>query len=164
VKSTTAELVQQFTLALSVRDRITDVVEGAQRIEDIQAQLDQRVSQSKDQSYAKRVSDAIKPLREKFEAIRTELYEVGCHVDQCSLDQPMKLYNMLITLNAQVQTGDYAPTKQHGEMVTDFSSKVADQLRKLQQLEDTDLSGLNRLLSELQLPVVFVTAKRPTTM
>jgi photosystem II stability/assembly factor-like uncharacterized protein len=164
VKTTTAELVSQFNLALSVRDRITDVVEGAQRIEDIQSQLDQRVSQSKDQSYAKRVGDAIKPLREKFEAIRTELYEVGCHVDQCSLDQPMKLYNMLITLNAQVQTGDYAPTKQHGEMVTDFSSKVADQLRKLQQLEDTDLSTLNRLLSELQLPVVFVTAKRPTTM
>ena len=164
VKSTTAELAQQFTLALSVRDRITDVADGAQRIEDIQSQLDQRVSQSKDQSYAKRVSDAIKPLRDKFEAIRTELYEVSCHVDQCSLDQPMKLYNMLITLNAQVQTGDYAPTKQHGEMVTDFSSKVADQLRRLQQLEETDMSALNRLLSELQLPVVFVTAKRPTTM
>ena len=45
-----------------------------------------------------------------------------------------------------------------------FSSKVADQLRKLQQLEDSDLNVLNRLLSELQLPVVFVTAKRPTTM
>ncbi len=164
VKTTAAELAQQFTLALGVRDRITDVSEGALRIEDLQAQLDQRVSQAKDQPFAKRVSDAAKPLRDKLEAIRAELYEVGCHVDQCSLDQPVKLYNMLITINAQVQTGDYAPTRQHGEMVTDFSAKVGDQLRKLQQLEDADLAALNRLLTEVRLPVVFAPPKRPTTM
>jgi hypothetical protein len=164
VKTTTAELVQQFNLALRVRDRITEVSEGAMRIEDIQSQLDQRVSQSKDQAYAKRVTDATKPLRDKLEAIRAELYEVGCHVDQCSLDQPMKLYNMLITMNAQVQTGDYAPTRQHGEMFSDFSNKVAEQLRRLQQLEEADLAAVNRILSELQLPVVFVPPKRPTTM
>src|SRR5439155_22579717 len=126
--STNAELVQQFNLALSVRDRINDVVAGVHRIEDMQSQLDQRTAQSKDQPYAKRVSDAAKALRDKLEAIRVELYEVGCHADECTLDQPVKLYNILITINSQVQTGDYAPTKQHGEMVTDFSGKVAEQL------------------------------------
>jgi photosystem II stability/assembly factor-like uncharacterized protein len=164
VKTPTAELVRQFALATNVRDRISDVVDGATRIEDIQAQLDQRVSQSKDQAFAKRVEDAAKPLRAKLEAIRAELYEVGCHVDQCSLDQPMKLYNMLITMNQQVQTGDYGPTKQHGEMFADFSSKVGDQLKKLQQLEDAELSAINKLLTELQLPQVYVPPKKPTAM
>jgi len=164
VKTTTAELARQFALASRVRDRITDVSEAATRIEDIQSQLDQRVSQAKGQAYATRVADAAKPLRAKLETVRAELYEVGCHVDQCSLDQPMKLYNMLITMNAQVQTGDYAPTKQHGEMFADFSSKVGDQLRKLQQLEDADLVALNKLLTELQLPVVFVPPRKATTM
>jgi hypothetical protein len=164
VKTPTAELVRQFALATNVRDRISDVVDGATRIEDIQAQLDQRVSQSKDQAFAKRVADAAKPLRTKLEAIRAELYEVGCHVDQCSLDQPMKLYNMLITMNQQVQTGDYGPTKQHGEMFTDFSTKVGDQLKKLQQLEDAELSAINKLLTELQLPQVYVPPKKPTAM
>jgi photosystem II stability/assembly factor-like uncharacterized protein len=162
VKSTTAELKRQFDLALQVRDRITDIVDGATRVEDIQSQLDQRVSQTKDQSYAKRVADAAKPLREKLETVRVELYEVGCHVDQCSLDQPMKLYNMLLTTAMQVQTGDYAPTKQHGEMFSDFSGKVGVQLSRLQQLEDTDLASLNRLLTELQLPTVFVAPKKVT--
>src|SRR5919197_155319 len=68
------------------------------RIESMQSQLDQRVSLTKEQSYAKRVADAAKPLREKLEAIRAERYEVGCHVDQCSLDQPMKLYNILMSI------------------------------------------------------------------
>jgi photosystem II stability/assembly factor-like uncharacterized protein len=160
VKSTTAELARQFQLALRVRDRITDVSEGALRIEDIQMQLDQRMAQAKELSAAKRVADAAKPLRAKLETIRAELYEVHCHVDQCSLDQPMKLYNQLITMNALVQTGDYEPTKQHGEMVADFSSKVGDQLKKLQQLEDDDLAAVNKLLSELQLPVIFVPPRR----
>jgi photosystem II stability/assembly factor-like uncharacterized protein len=164
VKTPTAELARQFALAGNVRDRITDVVDGATRIEDLQSQLDQRVSQSKGQAYASRVADAVKPLRAKLEAIRAELYEVSCHVDQCSLDQPMKLYNMLITMNSQVQTGDYGPTKQHGEMFTDFSAKVGDQLKKLQAIEDADLVAINKLFTELQLPVVYVPPKKATTM
>jgi photosystem II stability/assembly factor-like uncharacterized protein len=161
--STAAELVQQFTLALAVRDRINDVVAGAHQIEDLQSQLDQRAAQSKDQPYAKRVADAAKPLRDKLEAIRAELYEVGCHADECTLDQPVKLYNILITINGQVQTGDYAPTKQHGEMVNDFSSKVADQLSKLGQLEAIDLSALNKLLGEVGMPAVWVAPKKGPT-
>jgi hypothetical protein len=166
LKTTTAELAQQFALATRVRDRITDVVEGALRVEDIQSQLDQRVAQSKDLAFAKRVADAVQPLRDKLEVIRGELYEIHCHVDQCSLDQPMKLYNQLLTINAQVQTGDYGPTQQHGEMFTDFSGKVAEQLRKLQQLEDAELAAVNKLMTEVQLPVVFVPPRKavPVTM
>ena len=96
------------------------------------------------------------PEEKKLEVIRAELYEVGCHVDQCSLDQPVKLYNILITLNAQVQTGDYGPTKQHGEMFADFSAKVGEQLRRLSEIEHGDLAALNKSLVEEQLPVVFV--------
>jgi photosystem II stability/assembly factor-like uncharacterized protein len=162
VKTSTAELVAQFELIKRVRDRINDVSDAAMRVESIQSQLDQRVTLTKDQSYAKRVSDAAKPLRDKLETIRAELYEVGCHVDQCSLDQPMKLYNMLLTTNMQIQTGDYAPTKQHGEMFTYFSDKVGEQLRKLQQLEDADLAAVNRILSDLQVPPVYVPPRRPT--
>jgi len=164
VKTPPAELVRQFNLALNVRDRINDVADGATRIEDLQSQLDQRVSQSKAGTSGSRVSDAVKPLREKLEAIRAELYEVGCHADQCTLDQPVKLYNILITINGQVQTGDYGPTKQHGEMFADFSGKVGDQLKKLQALEDADLVTINKLLTELQLPVIYVPPRKATTM
>jgi len=164
VTTTAAELAKQFELTTKVRDRITDVSDAVGRIEDLQAQLDQRVTQAKEQPYAKRVSEASKALRAKLEVARAELYEVGCHVDQCSLDQPMKLYNMLITVNGQVQTGDYPPTKQHEEMFADFSARIGEQLRKLQQLEDDDLVTLNRLLAEVQLPVVFVPPKRASTM
>ena len=89
---------------------------------------------------------------------------MNCPVDQCTLDQPVKLYNQMITINAQVQTGDYGPTKQQGEMVADFSGRVGEQLRRLQALEDGELATLNRLLAELQLPVVYVPPRKATTI
>jgi len=156
VTTPTADLVAQFQAALRVRERINDVVESAQRIEDIQAQVDARVRMASDSASKKRVGDMGKALRAKLEAIRAELYEVGCHVDQCTLDQPVKLYNMLISLNDQVQVGDYAPTKQHGEVYTDLSNKTEVQLQTLQKIEDIDLNAFNKLLEELKLPGVHV--------
>ena len=162
-KSTSAELQRQFALAISVRDRISDVVDNATRIEDLQSQLDQRVAQSKDLPSAKSVADAAKPIRANLEAIRAELYEVHCHVDQCSLDQPMKLYNQLITVNSLVQLGDYPPTKQHGEMVAEWASKVEEQIRKLQRIEEGDLVTMNKLLTDSRLPVIFMPPRKPVT-
>ncbi len=160
IHTTSAELVRQFDAVIRARDQISEVAESASRIEEIQAQLDRRIRQAKDQPFAVRVDSAAAALRKKFEAIRADLYEVGCHVDQCSLDQPMKLYNQLLTINAQVQVGDYPPTKQHGEMLEDFSAKVAEQVRRLQQLEASDLAALNKLLAELNLPAVFVPPRK----
>jgi photosystem II stability/assembly factor-like uncharacterized protein len=160
VRTSTAELIAQFEAVMRTRDQINEVVESSQRIEDIQLQLDQRVRQTKEEPFGARVDSAAKPLRKKFEGVRAELYEVGCHVDQCSLDQPMKLYNQLLTINSQIQTGDYAPTRQHGEMIADFTAKVAEQLRRLQQLEASELAAFNKLLLELNLPAVFVPPRK----
>ena len=160
VKTTTAELTQQFNSAMRIRERITDIADNVARVEDIQSQLDARVTQTKGEGYAGRVSAAAKALRVKLEEVRGELYEVSCHVDQCTLDQQVKLYNWFITLNAQVQTGAYAPTKQHGEIYTDLKGKLDVQLRRLQLLEDTDLKAFNRLMDELKVPGIFVTPKK----
>jgi hypothetical protein len=49
-------------------------------------------------------------------------------------------------------------------MFADFSGKVGDQLKKLQALEDADLVTINKLLTELQLPVIYVPPRKATTM
>jgi hypothetical protein len=55
----------------------------------------------------------------------------------------MRLYNQLLTINSQVQTGDYPPTKQHGEMIADFMAKVTEQVGRMQVIESTDLAAFN---------------------
>ncbi len=159
--STTAELTAQFDAAMRVRARLNELVEKVERLEDIQAQLDARVVQTKDAPYAKQVADAAKAARVKLEMVRGELYETACHVDQCTLDQPVRLYNWFITLNSQLQTGAYAPTQQHGEIFTDLSTKLDTQLRALERIEQDDIRKFNELLQSLGIPSVYMKPKPP---
>ena len=159
--ATTAELTAQFDAAMRVRNRLNELVDRVERLEDIQAQLDARVAQTKDAPYAKQVAEAARAARQKLELVRGELYETGCHVDQCTLDQPVRLYNWFITLNSQVQTGAYAPTQQHGEIFTDLSTKLDLQLRALERIEADDIAKFNAMLQGLGIPSVYVKPKPP---
>jgi len=159
--ATTADLTAQFDAGQRVRARITEIVERVERLEDLQAQLDARVEQTKDQAYAKQVADAAKAARAKLELVRDQLYEIGCHVDQCTLDQPVRLYNWFITLNSQVQQGAYAPTQQHGEIYSDLAGKLSTQLQAMDRIEQDDLRKFNELLQGLGIPSVFVKPKPP---
>ena len=159
--SSTADLVAQFDAAQRVRGRLNELVDRVERLEDLQVQLDARVAQTKDQAYAKQVADAATAARVKLETVRDQLYEIGCHVDQCTLDQPVRLYNWFITLNSQLQQGAYAPTQQHGEIFTDLSTKLDVQLRTLEQIEADDIAKFNAMLQGLGIPSVFVKPKPP---
>ncbi|HYW33372.1 MAG TPA: glycosyl hydrolase [Gemmatimonas sp.] len=154
--ATTADLAQQFELGMKVQGRINQIGEAFARIEDIQKQIDTRVDQSAEQAYAKRVRDASKPVRAQLEVVRTELVDWYNHDDQATLHFPIKLYNMMLSLNDQVLGQDAAPNKQHGEILAELGGKVDTQLERLQQLEANEIKALNTLLTELGLPPIYL--------
>lgn len=159
VTLTAAEYRAQFDAANAVGARITSITETVARIEDLQKQLDERARQASAQPYAAEVRDAARTLRQKLEAVRSEIYEVYTKADQATLNYPIKLYQMFISLNAQVLAGTNPPTKQHGEITSDLSGKLDVQLKSLQGLEDGELNAFNALLSRLGVPNVFVPKK-----
>jgi len=156
IEATTADLQQTFDLGMKVQGRMNGIVDAFERIEDLQKQIDVRVDQSSEQEYAKRVKDAAMPVRERLEVVRTELVDWYNHDDQATLHFPIKLYNMMLTLNSQVLGQEAAPTKQHGEILDDLGGTIDVQLQRLQQLEANEIKSLNVLLQELGLPPVFV--------
>jgi hypothetical protein len=151
-----AELQAQATAWFQLRDKLDSTVSTAKRIATMQGELDARLAQVAKQPYESRVTAAGKPLREKLEAIRAELVEVHSHADEITLHYPVKLYNMMLTLNGQLLTGDNAPTQSQMESLKEFSGKVDVQLEKLRLLESTDVGAFNRLLKELDVPAVSV--------
>ncbi|HJU75044.1 MAG TPA: glycosyl hydrolase [Gemmatimonadaceae bacterium] len=152
----------QFALASRTVERINEIAESFNRIEDLQKQLDERVRQTSSQAFASRVKDAAKGVREKLEGVRREIAEVYSHTDQITLHYPVKLYNWFITLNAQVQDGDGAPAKQHNEIYSELAGKLGTQLNALAKIEDQDIAAFNRLLQELQVPGVYVPPRKPS--
>ena len=161
VTSTTAELVAQYAATRRVVDRVTQIVDGVKRAEDLQAQLTDRAKRAADSTVARMLGDSAKAVRTKIEAVRAELYEVGCHVDQCTLDMPTKLYNKFITLNMQLQTGAYAPTKQNGEVYDGLKSRLDLQMRELDRIEREELARFNELLQKHGIPAVYVAPIKP---
>jgi hypothetical protein len=151
-----ADLQAQAVAWFRLRDELDSTVTSARQIETMEKQLDERVEQVKKAAYASRVSGAAKPLRAKLEAIREELVEVHSHADEITLHYPVKLYNMMLTLNIQLITGDNAPTQSQLESLKDLSGKVDAQLQKLRELENGDVGAFNRLMKELDVPAVSV--------
>ena len=154
--ATVADLQQQLDLGLKVQTRINQIGDAFVRIEDIQKQMDTRVEESATQAYAQRVKDASKPVRQQLEVVRTELVDWYNHDDQASLHFPIKLYNMMLSLNEQVTGQIAAPTEQHGAILQDLGGKVDVQLQRLQQLEAVEIKALNALLVELGLPPIHL--------
>jgi hypothetical protein len=161
-RTTVTPGAQQAQLAAwqQLRDHIDSTVEASKNIETMQDQVDARIAQVKGQSYASRVENAGKPLRAKMEEIRDALIEVHSHADEITLHYPVKLYNMMLTLNGQLLTGDAAPTQSQMEQLKDLSGKVDAQLQKLQALENSDVAGFNKLMKELDVPAVMVKAPK----
>ncbi len=158
---TTAELIAQYAATRRVADRITEIGDGVKRAEDLQSQLVDRARRAADSSIARMLGDSAKAVRSKIEAVRAELYEVGCHVDQCTLDMPTKLYNKFITLNMQLQTGAYAPTKQNGEVYDGLKARLDLQMQELGRIEREELSRFNALLQRHGIPAVYVPPVKP---
>ncbi|MBI2796156.1 MAG: glycosyl hydrolase [Gemmatimonadetes bacterium] len=159
LKTTPAEYREQFVLAKRVADRLTALTEGVLRIQDIQAQLDQRAGQAAGSAFADRVKDQGKALRAKMEAVRAELYEVYTKADQATLNYPIKLYQMWVTLNGQVTDADTRPTDQQGAIFVDLSQKLDVQLNTQAALEANDLARFNALMKETGLPEVYAARK-----
>ena len=160
VGATAAELAATYDYAQRTVAKINALGEAVQRIESIQSQLDQRMSQTKGQPYADRVSAAARPLRAKLEAVRAELADVHSQADQITLHYPVKLYNQMLNVNRMAQSFEKGPTTQAESVLRDMSTKVDAQLGRLRELEAGDLASFNKLLKELDVPAVVVQAAK----
>jgi hypothetical protein len=155
------EYVAQRDAARTVARRITSITEAVLRVQELQQQLDQRARQAQGQPYVDSVRGAATALRGKLEGVRSELYEVYTRADQATLNYPIKLYQMFITLNDQVNEGTNPPTRQHGAVLDDLTGKLNAQLTTLRTLEEKELGAFNALLQRLGIPGVFVPPAKP---
>jgi hypothetical protein len=148
----------QLALALRVQRTTNDLSDAVARILDLERQLDERIDETKAQTYAARLSAAARPIHQKLEAVRDSLVEVHSHADQITLHYPIRLYNMLLSLADMVQSSEGAPTAQETQVYRDLATQVERHLAQLRDLETTDVVAFNRMMRELDVPAL-VTGK-----
>jgi len=151
---TIADLSEQFSLALKVRDKTSEANQMVIEIREFRKQMDDR--QKKDAS----LQTAFDPFRAKLTAVEEEVYQVRNRSGQDPLNFPIKINNKLAALDASIERGDGKPTAGAIEVFKVLSDLLAVQKTKLDATLKTDLPTINKLLADKKLdPLVATTTE-----
>ena len=103
---------------------------------------------------AEAVTKAAGGVRAKLTAIEEEVIQVRYKGARDRLDLPTKLNVKLAELTSVVAAADFAPPKQAYDVFSDISSKINEQLQRLDEVMAQDVTGFEHLLRELQIPAI----------
>jgi hypothetical protein len=153
--TTPEEYTKQVTLALQVRDKLSDTNEGVIRIREVRKQLDEYARRDD-----KRVADAAKALSAKLTTIEEELYQTKNRASEDPLNFPIKLNNKLAHVLGLVEASDNQPTQQSYMVYEDLATRVNGQLKALDGLMTSDLAAFNKLIHDSNAPAIQPPAKK----
>ncbi|MGA3235006.1 MAG: glycosyl hydrolase [Bryobacteraceae bacterium] len=147
--TTPEDYAKQLTLALQVRDKLSETNEGVIRIRELRKQLDEYAKRDD-----KRVADAAKALIGKLTAVEEELYQTKNRASEDPLNYPIKLNNKLAYVMGVVESSDNQPTAQSYMVYEDVATKVNGEMKTLNGLLTTDLAAFNKLIHDQNIPAV----------
>jgi photosystem II stability/assembly factor-like uncharacterized protein len=145
-----ADLQEQFTLALQIRDKVTQANEAVIRIRSLKEQAKARADKAKNPA----LIAAADEFSKKLTAIEGEIYQYRNQSNQDPLNFPIKLNNKLAALQNIVESADGKPTRPSYAVFEDLSARLAAQLSALETSVKTDLPALNKLVAARKLELI----------
>ena len=135
VPATEEDLVTQFELMIQIRDKLSETTDAVYRTREAREQIEEREGAAGgevSEAAAKRIKELL-----DIEGKLTRL------VGPNPMALPLKaLHNKLAALTAVVSSTDMAPTRQSYEVFKDLSARVAVQLKRLEEILDSNLTDL----------------------
>ena len=147
---TDADLQEQFKLAKAINDKVTVANEAVIRIRNLKTQIADRTGKASDQS----LKAVAQTLTDKLTDVEGEIYQYRNRSSQDPLNYPIRLNNKLAALQGIVESGDNKPTDQSYTVFKDLSSRLDQQVARLDALVRTELTALNKILAAQKLELV----------
>jgi photosystem II stability/assembly factor-like uncharacterized protein len=141
-----ADLVEQFRMAMAIRDRLSETHATANRIAELRRQIAAWRARPQVEPLIGRLDDADQQLA----SIDHELIE---RAPGLSYAHPIRLNAKLAALGVMVGSADAAPTHQAGEVFAELSEHLARQLERLRNLQAVDLAALEASLRSSGIPI-----------
>jgi len=149
-----SDLQEQFTLALQIRDMVTQANETVIRIRDLKKQIAERVAAVRSKEKGQQSSDAVisgEALTLKLTMVEGEIYQYRNQSSQDPLNYPIKLNNKLAALQGVVESGDGKPTEQAYAVFKELSARLDEQLAKLAAIVKTNVALFNKEIQKRKL-------------
>jgi hypothetical protein len=155
LQTTPEDYAKQLSLALQIRDKLSETNDSVIRIRELRKQLDDYTKRDD-----KRVAEAAKELVKKLTAVEEELYQTKNRASEDPLNFPIKLNNKLAYVMGTVESSDNAPTAQSYMVYEDLATQVNGQLKTLSAVLTSDLAAFNKLIHDQNVPAVEIPAKK----
>jgi hypothetical protein len=154
---TDADLIEQFTLARQINEKVSAANDAVVRIRGIKSQIAERTG--------KRTNAAVKKagdgLTERLTDVEGEIYQYRNRSSQDPLNYPIRLNNKLAALQGTVESGDSRPTAQSYEVFKELSGRLDKELARLDALVKGDLAAFNKQLNAARLEPIKDAAASP---
>ena len=154
VTTSDADLAEQFDLLVQIRNKLSDIVNGVNKIRELKKQLASWRKRLDGSDGASDVIPAAESLAEKLDAVEGELVQVEFTTPGDSLNYREMLFEKLDSLPSVVGSADTPPTKQSYEVFDKLAGQADEQLTELESLCDNELSQLNEQLAGLDVGIV----------
>jgi photosystem II stability/assembly factor-like uncharacterized protein len=147
------DLREQFDLAMNIRNKTTQANEAVLLVRGIKAQIVDRKTKA-DAAKAAALVRALDDLDQTIGAIESEIYQVKLQSSQDPLNFPIRLNNKIAALQGIVESADVRPTEQSYSVFRTLSSRLDEQLAKLDTAVKSKLPAVNQQLQRQKLDAI----------
>jgi photosystem II stability/assembly factor-like uncharacterized protein len=147
--TTPEDYAKQLSLALQLRNKLSEANQGVIEIRELRAQLEPYTKRSE-----KTVADGAKNLIQKLTAVEEDLYQTKNRASEDPLNFPIKLNNKLAYVMGVVESSDDQPTSQSYSLYEELSTQTNAKLKELSVLMTSDLASFNKLIHDQNVPAV----------
>jgi photosystem II stability/assembly factor-like uncharacterized protein len=135
-----ADLQQQFTLALQIRDKVSEANNAVIQIRRIKDAVKDRLTKSPD-AQLKAAGDR---LSDRLSAVEQDIYQVKNQSGQDPLNYPIKTNNRLASLLGVTLQGEGKPTANIYPIFEDLKKELKSETDRLEEVLSADLAAFNQ--------------------
>ncbi len=150
---TEADYDAQVGFLLQIRDKFSEVQKGIYQIRAVRTQINDFTARI-DSKLNKEIKQMADTIAKQLTNIEEALYQTKAKSGQDVLNFPIRLNDKLSGLYGIVSSGQNPPSKQSLETFADLSAQCNSQLMRLKTVLNTDLTQLNKMIHEKQIPVI----------
>jgi photosystem II stability/assembly factor-like uncharacterized protein len=140
IPATQEDLEAQYDLKRNIRDRISELNVGVNRIRKIKKQVDSWQERDPEQ-----FGEAIKALLDEMKSIEDQLVDID---PEALKPGPARISGRLAALAMMVDEADARPTDQDGEVYDKLAEDLQRELNRLDDLLSEEVAALNRTIRD----------------
>jgi photosystem II stability/assembly factor-like uncharacterized protein len=150
-----ADYDAQLAFLLQVRDKFNQVQISIKDIRSVRAQINDFTGRM-DTANTKEIRKMADSIQKQLTSIEEALYQTKSKSGQDVLNFPIRINDKLAGLYGVAASGQNAPSKQAKEAFAELAAQADVQMDKLKKVMSSDITTLNKLINDKQLPVIGI--------